>query len=169
LLEFSRETVAHRESLSINTKIEKVIALMNQHPALHNIIIVKNYASGLPDVIADPGQIQQVLMNLLLNACHAMAGGGTLTLSTSMSADGDYVCFEVRDTGCGISEKDLNRIFDPFFTTKADGTGLGLSISYGIIENNGGKLEVKSKVGEGTAFTVMLPFKSENALQVSVA
>src|SRR6185369_17294011 len=94
---------------------------------------------------------------LLLNACHAMPGGGDLTLNTSLSSDGNYVNAEVKDTGCGISEEDLNRIFDPFFTTKSDGTGLGLSISYGIVENNGGKLGVKSKIGAGTAFTVMLP------------
>lgn len=169
LLDFSRETVAHKEPLSLNTKIEKVIALMNQHPCLHNINVVKNYADDLPDVIADPGQIQQVLVNLLLNACHAMAGEGTLTLSTGMSADGGYASVEVRDTGCGISDENLNRIFDPFFTTKEDGTGLGLSISYGIIENNGGKLEVKSRVGEGTAFTVMLPFDNEEVRQAAPA
>lgn len=157
LLDFSRESVAHKEAISFNALLDKVIDLMYQHPCFHNINIMKNYTPDLPDIIADPGQIQQVFMNLLLNACHAMPGGGNLTLNTSMSSDGNYVDAEVRDTGCGISEADLNRIFDPFFTTKSDGTGLGLSISYGIVENNGGKLGVKSRVGEGTAFTVMLP------------
>jgi two-component system NtrC family sensor kinase len=161
LLEFSRETVAHREPFPINTKLEKVLALMHQHPCLLNINLVRNFSPDLPDVVADPAQIQQVLVNLFLNACHAMPEGGDLTLSTSMEADDGHVRVEVRDTGCGISEENLNRIFDPFFTTKADGTGLGLSISYGIMENNGGKLEVKSKVGVGTAFTLVLPVDGE--------
>jgi two-component system NtrC family sensor kinase len=83
--------------------------------------------------------------------------GGDLEISTYRYADGKYVCAGLQDTGDGISEENLARIFDPFFTTKHEGTGLGLSISYGIIENNGGKIEVKSRVGEGTTFVVMLP------------
>jgi len=124
---------------------------------------------NLPDVIADPGQIQQVLMNLFLNACHAMPGGGSLTLSTRISDDGAFISADVGDSGCGISEEDLNRIFDPFFTTKDTGTGLGLSISYGIVVNNGGKLEVKSRIGEGTVFTVVLPVHGESGTDDTVA
>jgi len=169
LLEFSRETVAHKEHFSMNAKLETVFALMHQHPCLLNINIIRNFSPDLPDVIADPAQIQQVLVNLLLNACHAMPEGGDLTLTTSLAADDGYVRVEVRDTGCGISEENLNRIFDPFFTTKADGTGLGLSISYGIMENNGGKLEVKSKVGEGTAFTLILPVHDETLTSTASA
>ena len=169
LLEFCRETVAHKETFSLNAKIEKVIALMYQHPCFHNINIIKDYTPDLPDVMADPAQIQQVLMNLFINACHAMHEGGDLKLSTSMSSEDDYVCVEIMDTGCGISDENLNRIFDPFFTTKADGTGLGLSISYGIVENNGGKLVVKSRVDEGTAFTLMLPVHDRTIQQATVA
>ncbi|MDD5284588.1 MAG: ATP-binding protein [Desulfuromonadaceae bacterium] len=157
LLEFSRESVAHKESFSLNKKMEEVIALMYQHPNFQNINFIKVCAPYLPDVIADPAQIQQVLVNLFINASQAMPEGGDLKLSTRMSPDGGYVCIEIKDTGHGIPEENLNRIFDPFFTTKTDGTGLGLSISYGIVENNGGKLEVKSRVDEGTAFTLMLP------------
>lgn len=168
LLEFSRETVALKETLSINAKLEKVIALMYQHACYHNINIIKDYTPDLPDVVADPAQIQQVLMNLFINACHAMQEGGDLKLSTSMSTDGDFVCVDISDTGCGISEENLNKIFDPFFTTKADGTGLGLSISYGIVENNGGKLEVKSRVNEGTVFTLMLPVHDGTTPQATI-
>ena len=164
LLEFSRETVAVKEIFSLNDKIEKVINLMYNHPCFHNVNFIREYTCGLPDVMADPAQIQQVLVNLFINACHAMPNGGDLYLSTSLSTEGEFVCVEVRDTGCGIPEEHLNRIFDPFFTTKPEGTGLGLSISYGIIENNGGKLVVKSRVNEGTAFTLMLPHHDGNML-----
>lgn len=167
LLEFSRETVAQKESFSLNAKIEKVNSLMQNNPCFHNISFVKDYTADLPDVNADPAQIQQVLVNLFINACQAMPNGGDLYLSTRMSADGDYVCAEIRDTGCGIPEEHLNRIFDPFFTTKADGTGLGLSISYGIVENNGGKLLVKSMVNEGTTFTLMLSLNDWTMLQAT--
>lgn len=165
LLEFSRETVAHKESFSLNAKIEKVITLMHNNPCFHNINFIKEYTEGLPNVSADPAQIQQVLVNLFINACHAMPNGGDLYLGTCMSSEGDHVYVEVRDTGCGIPDENLSRIFDPFFTTKTDGTGLGLSISYGIVENNGGKLVVKSKVNEGTSFTLMLPIHEETMLQ----
>jgi signal transduction histidine kinase len=96
-------------------------------------------------------------MNLVINAGHAMPHGGNLDISTYLSEDGKYLCAGFQDNGVGIPEDDLARIFDPFFTTKPQGTGLGLSISYGIIENNGGKIEVKSSVGKGTTFIVMLP------------
>lgn len=167
LLEFSRETVAIKEFFSLNDKTEKVIALLHNHPCFHNIDLNKNYIHDLPKICADPAQIQQVLLNLFINACHAMPNGGNLYLSTGMTTEGDYAYVEIRDTGCGIPEDILSRIFDPFFTTKSDGTGLGLSISYGIVENNGGKLEVKSKVNEGTTFTLMLPINIGAVLQVT--
>ena len=105
----------------------------------------------------DPGHLQQVFINLVLNAGQAMEGGGTLTIATRLDEQGLLACADIKDTGCGMSEEDLHRIFDPFYTTKANGTGLGLSISYGIVENNEGKIEVKSELGRGTVFTVKLP------------
>ena len=96
-------------------------------------------------------------MNLIINAGQAMPHGGNLEISTYRSSDGKHVCAALKDNGSGISEDNIARIFDPFFTTKPDGTGLGLSISYGIIESNGGKIEVQSSAGEGTTFIVSLP------------
>jgi signal transduction histidine kinase len=94
----------------------------------------------------------------MINASHAMSEeGGILSIATSISSDNSFVCAEISDTGCGISEGDMKHIFDPFFTTKSEGTGLGLSISYGIVENNNGKIEVKSQLGKGTTFKVLLP------------
>lgn len=157
LLEFSREAMPHKEAICLNSLIDKVINLVRNQPSFHEITIVRNYSKNIPDVLVDPGQIQQVLINMVLNASHAMYDGGTLTLSTSTDENRSSVHTAITDTGCGISEDDLIHIFDPFFTTKSGGTGLGLSISYGIVENNGGKIEVKSKLGQGTTFTVILP------------
>ena len=158
LLEFSRAATPHQESVSLNNLIEKVLDIIHNQPSFHNITIDKLYADNLLNVQVDPGQIQQVFINIMLNASQAMSvEGGTLTISSFISSDRSFVCAKFSDTGCGISEGDLSHIFDPFFTTKPEGTGLGLSISYGIVENNDGKIEVKSKLGEGTSFTVLLP------------
>ncbi len=157
LLEFSREAMPHKEAICLNSLIDKIINLVHKQPSFHEITIVRDYAENLPDVLVDPGQIQQVFINMVLNASHAMYNGGTLTISTSTDENRSLVRTEIADTGCGISEDDLVHIFDPFFTTKSEGTGLGLSISYGIVENNGGRIEVKSELGNGTTFTVLLP------------
>jgi len=157
LLEFSREAVAHKEAVSINLLLDKVVGLLHRQPSFHNIAITCDYDQSLPDVFVDPSQIQQVLVNLIINASHAMPEGGDLTIRTVLSNGGDFIRAEISDTGCGISEENMTLIFDPFFTTKAEGTGLGLSISYGIVKNNGGKIEVQSKIGVGSTFKVLLP------------
>ena len=157
LLEFSRESSPQKEVIALDAILDEVVTFFHNQPDFKNIAIGKNYGIDLPQISVDPNQIRQVLMNLVINAGHAMSNGGDLDITTFLSADGKYVCAGIKDNGDGIPEENLARIFDPFFTTKSEGTGLGLSISYGIIENNGGKIEVKSRLGEGTAFTVMLP------------
>jgi len=157
LLEFSRESLPEKEVIALDAILDDVVTLFHQQPDFSNIVIRKNYGSDLPQISVDPNQIRQVFMNLVINAGHAMPHGGELAISTYRSADGKYICAGFKDNGVGISEENLARIFDPFYTTKSEGTGLGLSISYGIIENNGGKIEVKSRVGEGATFIVMLP------------
>jgi len=161
LLEFSREAVPHKDAVAINTLLDKVIGLLRHQPNYGNITITCRYDEALPNVFVDPNQLQQVFVNLFINACHAMPEGGTITVGTSLSRDGDFVRVEIEDNGCGIAEECLDRIFDPFFTTKTEGTGLGLSISYGIVENNGGTIEVKSALGAGSTFTVALPVMGE--------
>ena len=118
--------------------------------------VVKEYGD-LPMVRCLPSQLNQVFMNLLVNAAHAIDRQGTITLRTGLA--GEEVWVEISDTGCGIPESLLTRIFDPFFTTKpvGKGTGLGLSISYGIVRKHGGRIEVKSEPGQGTSFRVILP------------
>lgn len=157
LLEFSREAVPYKAPVSLNDLLDKVIALIHNQPTFHNIHIVLEYDPDLPAVLIDPSQMQQVFINILLNASHAMQEGGVLTIATFLAAENRMVGARIKDTGCGVPEEDLGRIFDPFFTTKQNGTGLGLSISYGIVENNGGTIEVKSRVGIGTIFTILLP------------
>lgn len=118
--------------------------------------VEKRYGS-LPEVTCLPSQLNQVFMNLLVNAAHAIPERGVITISTGV--DGDWVWVAISDTGCGIPQQNLNRIFEPFFTTKpvGSGTGLGLSLSYSTVNKHGGRIEVDSKVGVGTTFTVRLP------------
>ncbi len=157
LLEFSREALPKKEAVSLNDLLGNVIDLIHNQPTFHDIHIVREYAPHLPATLIDPGQMQQVLINILLNASHAMQGGGVLTVATFRDAGSGMIGVRIKDTGCGISEEDLGRIFDPFFTTRPNGTGLGLSISYGIVENNGGTIKAKSMVGIGTTFIITLP------------
>jgi len=106
----------------------------------------------------DISQIQQVLFNIIRNACEAMPKGGELRVSTTrLAGDNGRVRVEVEDTGRGIPKEHLQRIFDPFFSMQREGTGLGLAISRKIVENHGGRIEVKSKPGKGTRFAIVLP------------
>ncbi|WP_377701150.1 ATP-binding protein [Pseudoduganella sp. UC29_71] len=118
---------------------------------------VEKHYGVLPQVECLASQLNQVFMNLLVNAGHAIKERGTITLRTG--AENGWVWIEVGDTGCGIPPENLNRIFEPFFTTKpvGSGTGLGLSLSYGIVNKHGGRIEVASEVGKGTRFTIRLP------------
>jgi signal transduction histidine kinase len=118
--------------------------------------VVKEYA-GIPEIECMPSQLNQVFLNLLVNAAQAIPGQGTITIRTGQ--DGDNVWVEVQDTGAGIKPEHLGRIFDPFFTTKpvGQGTGLGLSLSYGIVQKHGGQITVTSEVGVGSVFRVTLP------------
>ncbi|MBI4986951.1 MAG: HAMP domain-containing protein [Rhodocyclales bacterium] len=128
------------------------------HGRLANIDLVRAYGD-LPDVECLPSEINQVFMNLLLNAVEAVGNRGTVAVATGTGGDGVWV--EVRDSGCGIPAEHLNRVFDPFFTTKpvGQGTGLGLSLSYGIVQRHHGRIHVASAPGEGTTFRVWLPLR----------
>jgi two-component system NtrC family sensor kinase len=122
------------------------------------ITIHKNYGP-IPQIMCLPGPLNQVFMNILVNAIQAIQGPGTITITTSQQADN--VLVSIRDTGGGISDELINRIFEPFFTTKpiGVGTGLGLSICYDIIKKNNGDITVQSKIGVGTEFIITLPLQ----------
>ena len=127
-----------------------------------DIDIQKQYAEDLPRLRVDEKKIKQVLINLVMNARHAVGEKGRIAIATSWEAQNSRVWITVRDNGYGIDPKHLKRIFDPFFTTKptGEGTGLGLAVSYGIIKSHGGDIEVESDPAGGTEFRVMLPTNS---------
>jgi PAS domain S-box-containing protein len=159
LLEFARQTEPKMEPTDINRAINDGLFFLVNQALFHNIHIVKKLDAFLPFVQGNASQLKQVFMNIIVNAAEAMHGTGTLTITTAPAPDRKTIFVEFTDTGEGIPEENFSRIFDPFFTTKevGKGTGLGLATSYGIIEDHGGKISVKSKVGEGTTFTIELP------------
>jgi PAS domain S-box-containing protein len=159
LLEFARQTEPKMEPTDINRAINDGLFFLVNQALFHNIQIIKRLDSFLPFVRGNASQLKQVFMNIIVNAAEAMHGSGTLTITTSSAPDRKTVFVEFTDTGEGIPEENFTRIFDPFFTTKevGKGTGLGLATSYGIVEDHGGKISVRSKVGEGTTFTIELP------------
>ena len=158
LLDFSRKTEPKKAMNNVNHTIDRALGLVQTLASFQNIEVIKEYALDLPDLLLDPGQMEQVFVNILVNASQAMEDGGRITLWTGLDVDGDSVIIRVEDTGQGIPEDHLGRIFDPFFSTKGPrGTGLGLSVSYGIIEGHGGTIEVNSEEGKGTVFTITIP------------
>jgi two-component system NtrC family sensor kinase len=158
LLDFSRKTEPRKTMNSINDTLDRALGLVEHLSSFYDISIIKEYAENLPKLHLDAGQMEQVFVNMFVNASQAMEEGGTLTIWTGLDLTGDAVVATIQDSGFGIPEENLVKVFDPFFSTKgARGTGLGLSVSYGIVEGHGGTVEVHSKAGEGTTFTITLP------------
>ena len=163
LLSFSRRGKPQRSPADLNRLVKTTVSLVDHKLKLANITLDLKLAENLPGVHCDGGQIQQVVLNLVLNAAESMQsrGSGVVTVVTAPGDDGQSVKLSVRDTGEGIPTEILPRIFDPFFTTKSDGkgVGLGLAVSYGIVHAHNGEIEAKSVVGKGTIFTVSLPLQ----------
>jgi two-component system NtrC family sensor kinase len=153
MLHFAKPKASHFKQEEISGVVERSLAILQTKLKKGNISYVFEQSQGLPKVRIDIHQIQQVLINVILNAIQAMEKGGTLTIRTFLS-NGDGVGIEVRDTGIGIPRAHLKKIFDPFFTTKSEGTGLGLSISLKILENHGATIDVVSEAGKGSTFTI---------------
>ncbi len=164
LLEFARPKEPEMSLVNINEIVERSLSIMECQALFQNIKIKKSYVSNLPKIVADSAQLQQVFVNIILNAAEAMDGNGILTISTSLNGDGTFIEIKFSDTGHGIKEEDQKRLFEPFFTTKevGKGTGLGLAISYSIIQKHQGTIEVKSEVEKGSTFNVGLPVMSEH-------
>ena len=161
LLDFSRQRKPDATVCNINSVLNECVALLENQASFQNIHIIKDLERNLPMIVVDPSQMQQVFINMIINAAEAMEDGGQLTLKTRMDPADEFVEIEITDTGHGIPEEHMEKLFDPFFTTKevGHGTGLGLAISYGIIKEHKGTISVESEVDQGTSFLIRLPTK----------
>ena len=158
LLDFARHREPKAEPVDIHDVLDTTLQLVENQAMFENIETVKDYREQGRFVSVDPGQMEQVFINLIFNAVEAMKGKGRLTISTQSVDSGEGIQISIADTGCGIAEEHMERLFEPFFTTKGvgEGTGLGLSISRGIVESHGGTIWAKSNVGQGTTFSIRL-------------
>jgi two-component system, NtrC family, sensor kinase len=163
LLDFARQTVPAKKKQDINEIVRETMMLTKKHAAFKDVGMAYELADDLPLVYVDKDQIQQSLINLSLNAIDATEPSGRVTLVTRRADEGGVVEIDVKDTGKGIAQGDMDKIFEPFFTTKETGTGLGLAITHGFIERHGGTIRVESEIGRGTTFTIKLPVKEKNS------
>jgi two-component system, NtrC family, sensor kinase len=159
LLSFARQAKRdERRPFSVNDVVAETAFLVEKSYLSNKVKLERDLDDGVAEVAGNPNEIAQVLLNLVTNARDSMPGGGIVRIATRNGEDGTVI-LSVSDTGTGIPAHVLERIFDPFFTTKAEGkgTGLGLSVSYGIVRDHKGRIEVRSRIGEGTEFQVVLP------------
>jgi len=164
LLDFSRQTDARASKVSVNAIVDSTLSLLERQALFHNIRTVRGFQDQLPPVFVDPGQLQEVIINIVLNAVDAMEEKGDLTVETGIDAGRGQILIRITDTGKGIPPDVLPLIFEPFFTTKrvGQGTGLGLAIVHGMVTRAGGEVDVTSRPGQ-TTFTVRLPVAPEDA------
>jgi two-component system NtrC family sensor kinase len=166
LMTFARPTSMNLEPSDLNAVIDRCVRLVQHQLELKNIELHLNVNKELPPVRCDPGQIEQVILALVMNAIDAMPNGGNLTLTSRKVPNSADVQIEVRDDGVGMPREVLAKMFEPFFTTKEHGRGLGLglAISRNIVDWHGGRIQVASEPGHGTMFTITLPVKSNIVL-----
>jgi PAS domain S-box-containing protein len=158
LLAFTRKTFPGNTEININKLIKDTLPLLKYHKLpSYEVKVIKSFSGKTPLIKGDIHQLQEVFVNLFINAYQAMPEGGILTVKTDNLSD-EFAQIIISDTGCGISAENLKNLFVPFFSTKREGTGLGLSICYNIIKNHGGSIKVESQAGKGTTFTVKFPF-----------
>ncbi len=159
LLGFARHIDSAIETIRIGEVITEVLDFLHKEAEYRNITVNIKLADNIPEFQSDRGKLQQIFLNIINNAFAAMSVGGRLDISVLREEESGIVA-KITDNGCGMSETDLGKIFEPFFSTKTKvgGTGLGLSITYGLIQELGGKINVTSRLGEGTTFTIALPF-----------
>ncbi|UCG12757.1 MAG: PAS domain S-box protein, partial [Deltaproteobacteria bacterium] len=162
LLEFSRQSLDERVLFDVNTVIGHCVELLQHQSLFHNVEIKQDLESDLPQILGNPGELEQVFTNLMLNAADAMEGRGIMTISSGSELEAQQVLLAFGDTGPGISPEVREKIFEPFFTTKpvGVGTGLGLSVVYGVIQRHGGSIEIDSTPGSGATFIIRLPLES---------
>jgi signal transduction histidine kinase len=165
VLDFSRSQAVELQAVAPEPVLRSVLELLDHRIAAQSLTVSATVRPDVPSLAADPNQLQQVLINVILNACDACTKGGHIWISAAPSADESQVVWELRDDGAGIAEEHLLAVFDPFFTTKkrGQGTGLGLPVAAGIVRNHGGEMGLASRVGEGTTVTIRWPAAAAGA------
>jgi signal transduction histidine kinase len=161
LLNFSRPSETVKSLVFLDEMITEQIEFVQHHADMKDIQMTTDFNPNVPPIFMDEKKIRQVLMNLIMNAKHAVGDQGIIHLTTGYNPHTRKAVIRITDTGHGIEKKNVSKIFDPFFTTKppGEGTGLGLSVSYGIVKSHGGDIFVRSTPGKGASFTVVLPVK----------
>ena len=162
LLSYARPRPPDFHAGDLNTTVEQAVLLAQQQVLTKPVKIIFTANRSLPSVVHDPGLIQQVVLNLVLNGIQAIPGEGQIQISLLQS--NEHAVIQVTDTGRGISAEALPKIFKPFFTTRSEGTGLGLSLASGIVQSHGGRIEVSSAPGKGSQFKVWLPIERPNKI-----
>ncbi|MBU1564099.1 MAG: PAS domain S-box protein [Proteobacteria bacterium] len=166
LLEFSHQNTYEMELVELNDVIQKTLTILQHQPLFQNIVIIRQLDPELPAIYGNATRLNQVVMNIVVNAAQAMDGKGRLRITSRTRSNKDINEISIEDTGPGIEEDLLEKIFEPFFTTKAlgEGTGLGLSVSYAIIKEHKGSIRVTSTSKAGTTFTLKFPVVMENLI-----
>jgi len=162
LLEFARDREPQMVLANVNDIMEKALGIVDNEFRLRHVTKNVQLAGGMITTMLDGNQIEQVFINLLLNAVHAVEGNGIVTVKSAVDLEQEKVRVEISDNGCGVAENDIKKIFEPFYSTKNKGTGLGLAVSYGIVKNHQGDIRVFSMPGKITRFTVELPIRTQN-------
>jgi signal transduction histidine kinase len=164
LLEFSRESDPNVAFANINDSIERALHILENEFRLRHIHLEKHLSSDMPEIMMDKSQIEQVLVNLLLNAIQAIENQGVISIASDKMLGENRVKVVISDSGGGIPPENMTKIFEPFFSTKAKGTGLGLAVSYGIIQKHQGRIYASGKpTGKGTVFTIEIPLSSDTS------
>ena len=157
LLEFARPINFKPQPTNLIALIDDSIRLVENQADQKDITIKTHISNQVPKIMIDPDRMNQVLLNLYLNAIESMDNGGELKVELSSNSETDGIDIKISDTGCGINPEDLTKIFDPYYTTKSSGTGLGLAIAHNIIEAIGGQIMVESHPDQGTSFRIIIP------------
>ncbi|BBO71779.1 hypothetical protein DSCA_57090 [Desulfosarcina alkanivorans] len=163
LLDFARDTEPQRVPANVNHIVESALGIVENEYHLQHVDIGLALAKDMVTTLLDENQIEQVVINLLLNALHAVDEYGKVAVRTGVDDDAGKIVVEVVDNGCGITPSDRKKIFEPFFSTRSNGTGLGLAISYGIVQNHQGDIQAFSEPEKGTRFVITFPIRTDTA------